>query len=66
MTCKGYVMSFLANIITCSCELEAHDPSVPHRCACGGSWFGDEGKIDEVISYPQRVVYPGKEADHGI
>lgn len=58
MTCNGYVMSLLSNRITCTCELEAHDPAVPHLCSCGGSWFGEEGEITKVISYPQRIVPP--------
>lgn len=66
MTCNGHVMSFFANRITCTCELEAHDSAVPHCCACGGSWFGDGGKIAEVISYPQRIVSPGQEVPHDL
>lgn len=58
--CPGYVR-VLEGYITCACMLEEHAVTVPHICECGGSWFGHEGEIDEVVSYPRIDVSTGKE-----
>lgn len=55
--CPGYVWSKMERRITCTCALPPHPGDQPHECvsraSCGGSWFGSNGEVDQVVRLPR-------------
>lgn len=50
--CMEYVLA-MGMYVTCRCMLAPHGDDVAHECSCNGSWFGKDGQITKVITYPE-------------